>query len=150
MEDQNLSSAMEWISHTSGQLPVLLASLPVLDSRWKIPVLYILIRQGPSDFFAIRNAIGPITKTALKKALEELLQDGLLKRSQIQAETPDSSVPAPDAPLGAPKDTTSGLFSLSASGKAFAEVLVPLIEWSELYRKQKKEIPHYRKEEEPD
>ncbi len=57
---------------------------PVIDvvfSRWTTPILWLLQKQGPLRFNAIRDALGTITPKTLTQRLRQLERDGLTTRT---------------------------------------------------------------------
>src|SRR4028119_2182614 len=87
-------------------------ALNLIDGKWKIVILYKLMR-GTLRFNEIRRRIPAVTQRMLTRQLRELEADGLLIRT-VYAQVP----PRVD-------------YSLSARGRSLEPVILALKEWGD-------------------
>lgn len=87
-------------------------ALNLIDGKWKIVILYKLLR-GTLRFNEIRRRIPAVTQRMLTRQLRELEADGLLIRT-VYAQVP----PRVD-------------YSLSARGRSLEPVILALKEWGD-------------------
>ncbi len=52
-------------------------SMKIIDSKWKIPVMWYLMLNDGQHYNELKRSIGVITNTMLTKSLRELEEDGL-------------------------------------------------------------------------
>lgn len=69
------------------QCPILY-TLDILGQKWKIPILYYLIKNEPTRYNELKRAINGITNMMLTKSLRELEQHNLIKRTQYETIPP--------------------------------------------------------------
>jgi len=69
------------------QCPIVYA-LDILGQKWKIPILYYLIKNDPTRYNELKRAINGITNMMLTKSLRELEEHDLVKRTQYETIPP--------------------------------------------------------------
>ena len=69
------------------QCPIVYA-LDILGQKWKIPLLYYLIKNEPVRYNELKRAINGITNMMLTKSLRELEEHDLVKRTQYESIPP--------------------------------------------------------------
>ncbi len=69
------------------QCPIVYA-LDILGQKWKIPILYYLIKNEPTRYNELKRAINGITNMMLTKSLRELEEHDLIKRTQYETIPP--------------------------------------------------------------
>lgn len=63
-------------------------TLDILGQKWKIPILYYLIKNEPARYNEIKRAISGITNMMLTKSLRELEAHQLITRTQYETIPP--------------------------------------------------------------
>lgn len=104
---------METGCETEGKCPTE-AALAVIGGRWKVPILWNLIR-GTLRFGELSRALSSATQKMLTQQLRELERDGLVHR-KVYAEIP-------------PKVE----YSLTPLGRSLEPVLASLTQWGAAY-----------------
>lgn len=83
----------------------------LIGGKWKILVLYQLLRQDIVRFNELQRALGTVTHRTLTRQLRELETDGLIRR-KTYAEVPPRVE-----------------YSLSEKGKSLTSILIQLQDW---------------------
>lgn len=94
------------------QCPIVYA-LDILGQKWKIPIMYYLIKNEPSRYNELKRAINGITNMMLTKSLRELEEHNLVKRTQYETIPPKVE------------------YSVTARGKTLFPALHQLYLWGE-------------------
>ena len=90
-------------------------SMKIIDSKWKIPVMWYLMLNDGQHYNELKRSIGVITNTMLTKSLRELEEDGLLIRVS------KGTVP------------TSVTYHLTDTGKSLIYTMGDLFEWGKTH-----------------
>lgn len=69
------------------QCPILY-TLQILGQKWKIPILYYLLKNEPTRYNEIKRKINGITNMMLTKSLQELEHHKLITRTQYETIPP--------------------------------------------------------------
>lgn len=94
------------------QCPIVYA-LDILGQKWKIPILYYLIKNEPVRYNELKRAIKGITNMMLTKSLRELEEHNLVTRIQYETIPPKVE------------------YSVTARGKTLFPALHQLYCWGE-------------------
>ena len=94
--------------------PEIGATLSVLDGKWKILILWQLLRR-PCRFNELRRAIGGVSQHMLTLHLRELEDEGIITRT-VFPEVPPHVV-----------------YALSEHGRSLTPVMRVLAEWGQLH-----------------
>jgi DNA-binding HxlR family transcriptional regulator len=87
-------------------------TLTVIAGRWKLMVIYWLLKEGTRRFNALQRDLGGITHRTLSKTLKEMEEDGLIQRHD-HGEIP----PRVD-------------YSLTQKGVSLAPILTAMQDWA--------------------
>lgn len=101
--------------------PEIRATLSVLDGKWKILILWQLIR-GPSRFNELRRAIDGVSQHMLTLHLRELEDEGILSRT-VYPEVPPRVI-----------------YALTDHGRTLGPVVRALDEWGQLHLRRRTEL----------
>lgn len=63
-----------------------------IRKRWSLPLLLVLVRDGPAGFSALAGRLAPVTDRALSQALQEVAAHGLLRRDVLADRRPPATV----------------------------------------------------------
>ncbi|MHC1681484.1 MAG: winged helix-turn-helix transcriptional regulator [Clostridiaceae bacterium] len=69
------------------QCPIVYA-LDILGQKWKIPILYYLIKNEPTRYNELKRGITGVTNMMLTKSLKELEEHKLITRTQYETIPP--------------------------------------------------------------
>lgn len=94
-------------------------SMKIIDSKWKIPVMWYLMLNDGQHYNELKRSIGVITNTMLTKSLRELEEDGLLKRVSKGTVSP------------------SVTYHLTDTGKSLIYTMGDLFEWGKTHMEMK-------------
>ncbi|MGI5902126.1 MAG: winged helix-turn-helix transcriptional regulator [Desulfitobacteriia bacterium] len=86
-------------------------ALRVIQGKWKLPILWVLTKNGTLRYNELKKSVDGITNMMLATSLKELEQEGLVKRVQYNVIPPRVE------------------YSLTESGKKLLPALDELAKW---------------------
>lgn len=93
-------------------------TLDIVGGKWKLPILHVLVTEGPMRFKELQRALDGITSRMLSKELKELELNQMVSRDAYDT-----------API-------TVIYTVTPHGKSLGPVIHALYDWGTKHRKQ--------------